>query len=66
VIGLVPTAMALERGSEANQPHALAVVGGLTSSTLISLFLVPVMFVLLAKAPSGSAARGAVLVESPA
>ncbi|HEY1693257.1 MAG TPA: efflux RND transporter permease subunit [Polyangiaceae bacterium] len=44
VIGLVPTAMALERGSEANQPLALAVVGGLTSSTVISLFLVPVMF----------------------
>jgi multidrug efflux pump subunit AcrB len=49
VIGLVPTAMALERGSEANQPLALAVVGGLTSSTLLSLFLVPVMFLFLAK-----------------
>src|SRR5208337_2566877 len=33
VIGLIPTAMALERGSESNQPLALAVVGGLTSST---------------------------------
>jgi multidrug efflux pump subunit AcrB len=49
VIGLIPTAAALERGSEANQPLALAVVGGLTSSTLISLFLVPVMFLFLAK-----------------
>jgi multidrug efflux pump subunit AcrB len=53
VIGLVPTALGLERGSEANQPLALAVVGGLTSSTVLSLFLVPVMFVLLAKAHSG-------------
>jgi multidrug efflux pump subunit AcrB len=49
VIGLLPTAMGLERGSEANQPLALAVVGGLTSSTLLSLFLVPVMFLFLAK-----------------
>ncbi len=49
VIGLIPTAMGLERGSEANQPLALAVVGGLTSSTLLSLFLVPVMFLLFAK-----------------
>ena len=49
VIGLVPTAMALEHGSEANQPLALAVVGGLTSSTILSLFLVPVMFLLLAQ-----------------
>lgn len=57
VIGLIPTAMGLEHGSEANQPLALAVVGGLTSSTLLSLFLVPVMFILLA--PSKVATRSA-------
>jgi multidrug efflux pump subunit AcrB len=51
VIGLIPTAMALEHGSEANQPLALAVVGGLTSSTILSLFLVPVMFLFFAKMP---------------
>jgi multidrug efflux pump subunit AcrB len=51
VIGLIPTAMGLERGSEANQPLALAVVGGLTSSTILSLFLVPVMFLFFAKQP---------------
>jgi multidrug efflux pump subunit AcrB len=49
VIGLVPTALALERGTESNQPLALAVVGGLTSSTMLSLFLVPVMFMVVAK-----------------
>jgi multidrug efflux pump subunit AcrB len=49
VIGLIPTALALEKGSEANQPLALSVVGGLTSSTVLSLFLVPVMFTFLAK-----------------
>jgi multidrug efflux pump subunit AcrB len=49
IIGLIPTAMGMERGSEANQPLALAVVGGLTSSTLLSLFLVPVMFLFFAK-----------------
>jgi multidrug efflux pump subunit AcrB len=54
VIGLVPTALALEHGSESNQPLALAVVGGLTSSTFLSLFLVPVMFLLFAKVPSES------------
>jgi multidrug efflux pump subunit AcrB len=59
VVGLIPTAMALERGSEANQPLALAVVGGLTSSTAISLFLVPVMFVLCAKPPSTARAADA-------
>ena len=49
VIGLIPTALGLETGTEANRPLALAVVGGLTSSTLLSLFLVPVMFMFFAK-----------------
>jgi multidrug efflux pump subunit AcrB len=49
VIGLLPTAFGLERGSEANQPLALSVVGGLTSSTVLSLFLVPVMYLFFAK-----------------
>jgi len=52
VIGLVPTALAVEKGTEANQPLALAVVGGLTSSTVLSLFLVPVMFMFLARRPA--------------
>jgi CzcA family heavy metal efflux pump len=49
VIGLVPTALGLETGAESNRPLALAVVGGLTSSTVLSLFLVPVIFVLFAR-----------------
>jgi multidrug efflux pump subunit AcrB len=49
VIGLFPTALGLEAGTEANQALALAVVGGLTSSTFLSLFLVPAIFTLLAK-----------------
>jgi multidrug efflux pump subunit AcrB len=57
VIGLVPTALALEKGTEANQPLALAVVGGLTSSTILSLFLVPVMFVLFARKTTADTAE---------
>jgi multidrug efflux pump subunit AcrB len=65
IIGLIPTAMGLERGSEANQPLALSVVGGLASSTILSLFLVPVMFMFFAKrasteeqAPAGESLAG--------
>jgi multidrug efflux pump subunit AcrB len=64
VIGLIPTAIALEKGTEANQPLALAVVGGLTSSTILSLFLVPVMFLLLAKEPAVEADAGEHLVPA--
>jgi multidrug efflux pump subunit AcrB len=49
IVGLLPTALGLEAGAEANRPLALAVVGGLTSSTALSLFLVPSMFLLVAK-----------------
>jgi multidrug efflux pump subunit AcrB len=49
VIGLLPTAFALEHGTEANQPLALAVVGGLTSSTVLSLFVVPAIFLVIAR-----------------
>lgn len=70
VIGLLPTAMGLERGAEANQPLALSVVGGLTSSTVLSLFLVPVMFVLMARKserPEGSGvSRGGAPCAGPA
>lgn len=58
VIGLIPTAMGLDRGSEANQPLALSVVGGLTSSTILSLFLVPVMFLYFAKRPPAEQESG--------
>lgn len=49
IFGLLPTALGLDEASASNRPLALAVVGGLASSTALSLFLVPTMFVLLAK-----------------
>jgi multidrug efflux pump subunit AcrB len=55
IIGLLPTALGLEHGTESNRPLALAVVGGLASSTVLSLFLVPVMFTILARAPRADA-----------
>jgi multidrug efflux pump subunit AcrB len=49
IFGLLPTALGLDAASASNRPLALAVVGGLTSSTLLSLFLVPTAFTLIAK-----------------
>lgn len=49
IFGLLPTALGLDEASASNRPLALAVVGGLFSSTCLSLFLVPTMFTLLAR-----------------
>ncbi len=49
IAGLLPTALGLDAESAANRPLALSVVGGLASSTALALFLVPVMFTLLAR-----------------
>lgn len=45
--GMVPTALALGEGSEFRSPMAVAVIGGLISSTLLSLVLVPVVYELI-------------------
>jgi HAE1 family hydrophobic/amphiphilic exporter-1 len=42
--GMLPTAFAVEKGSEFRQPMAVAVIGGLITSTLLSLLLVPVVY----------------------
>ena len=42
--GMLPTAFALEKGSEFRQPMAVAVIGGLITSTILSLVLVPVVY----------------------
>ncbi|HAU37641.1 MAG TPA: acriflavin resistance protein [Phycisphaerales bacterium] len=44
VLGLVPLAMGIGEGGEAQAPMARAVIGGLLSSTFITLFFVPVMY----------------------
>ncbi len=43
VLGLLPMAIGLGRGGESNVPLARAVVGGLTASTLLTLFIVPAL-----------------------
>ena len=42
--GMLPTALGLGQGSAFRQPMAIAVIGGLTSSTALSLVLVPVVY----------------------
>jgi HAE1 family hydrophobic/amphiphilic exporter-1 len=44
LVGLIPMALALERGAELMQPLAIVVIGGLTFSTFMTLILIPVIY----------------------
>jgi HAE1 family hydrophobic/amphiphilic exporter-1 len=44
LVGLVPMALALERGAELMQPLAIVVIGGLFFSTFLTLILIPVIY----------------------
>jgi CzcA family heavy metal efflux pump len=47
LFGLLPLALGLGSGAELQKPLALAVIGGLTLSTFITLLLMPVLYSLL-------------------
>jgi HAE1 family hydrophobic/amphiphilic exporter-1 len=47
IFGMLPLAMALGEGSEQRAPMGRAVIGGLITSTLLTLFVVPVVYTLL-------------------
>ena len=43
-IGFIPMALATSTGAEVQRPLATVVIGGLSSSTLLTLFLLPVLY----------------------
>ncbi|MEW6543485.1 MAG: efflux RND transporter permease subunit [Nitrospirota bacterium] len=47
VFGLLPMALGLGTGGETNAPLARAVIGGLTVSTVLTLFLIPTLYLIL-------------------
>ena len=47
IVGLLPMALGIGEGSETNAPLARAVIGGLTVSTVFTLFLVPTLYTML-------------------
>jgi cobalt-zinc-cadmium resistance protein CzcA len=49
ILGLLPAAMSHAIGSQAQRPFAAVIVGGLTLTLLISLFLLPTLYVSLAR-----------------
>jgi multidrug efflux pump subunit AcrB len=47
IVGLLPMALKLETGSEAYAPLALSIIGGLASSIVLTVFVVPAAYLLI-------------------
>lgn len=47
ILGMIPMALALEEGSELYAPLARAVIGGLTASVILTVFIVPAAYLLV-------------------
>lgn len=47
ILGMVPIALGIGAGSELRSPMAVAIAGGLISSTVLSLIVVPVLYAIL-------------------
>lgn len=49
ILGMLPTALSLGEGGETMQPLAVVIMGGLTVSTLITLVLIPTIYLIFDK-----------------
>jgi hydrophobic/amphiphilic exporter-1 (mainly G- bacteria), HAE1 family len=54
VLGMLPTALGRGLGSEFRAPMAIAVIGGVISSTFLTLLVVPVMYLAIEALRQGS------------
>lgn len=67
VLGSVPLAIAAGAGAEARHQIGLVIVGGMSFGTVLTLFVVPVVYLLIAKNHAGDAERHALTpAETPA
>jgi cobalt-zinc-cadmium resistance protein CzcA len=48
-LGLLPMALSTGIGAETQRPLAVVVIGGLVTATLLVLFVMPVLYVMLAR-----------------
>src|SRR5690606_28109165 len=49
ILGLIPLSLGIGEGTEMNQPMAIAVIGGLISSTFLTLLIIPIVYSLFDK-----------------
>ena len=44
IVGMIPISLGIGQGGEVMAPMGISVIGGLTASTLVTLFLIPVIY----------------------
>ncbi|WP_174735151.1 efflux RND transporter permease subunit [Mesobacillus harenae] len=49
ILGLIPLALGIGEGTEMNQPMGITVIGGLISSTFLTLYVIPIVYSLFDK-----------------
>jgi HAE1 family hydrophobic/amphiphilic exporter-1 len=58
VLGLIPMALGLGEGGELQAPLARVIIGGLTVSTLITLVVIPLVYLMLEERTERAYSRG--------
>ena len=64
ILGMVPLAVELGSGSETWSPLARSVIGGLTATTLLTLIVIPVMYIIFERMSEKVKARFAKKAEA--
>jgi len=49
MVGMIPMALSVKDGGEMNSPMAIALIGGLTATTFLTLFFIPVLYTYFSK-----------------
>lgn len=47
IFGMIPSAISTSSGSEMSAPMSQAIIGGLITSTILTLFVVPIAYTIL-------------------
>ena len=49
IVGMIPMAMTVKQGGEMSAPMAVALIGGMTATTFLTLFFIPVLYTYFGK-----------------
>jgi heavy metal efflux system protein len=57
-VGLLPAALSNEIGSQTQKPFAIVIIGGLISCTILSLYVLPSIYLCIAPSPGRASRKG--------